>query len=77
MEMAVQLKIHIDQARSCYDVTGTKPAADQGILKHYNSLSQRFPPPPPIYWISKVRLYFRSSEARYKSYTNFRKMCAI
>ena len=48
MEMAVQLKIHIDQARSCYDVTGTKPAADQGILKHSNSLSQRFPPPLPF-----------------------------
>lgn len=44
MEMAVQLKIHIDQATSCYGITGTKPAADWGILKHSNSLSQRFFP---------------------------------
>ena len=75
MEMAVQLKIHIYQARSCYGITGTKPAADWGILKHSNSLSQRLF--PPIHWIIKVRLCFRSSEARYKFYTNFRKMCAI
>ena len=44
MEMAVQLKIHIDQAMSCYGITGTKPAVDWGILKHSNSLSQRFFP---------------------------------
>ena len=74
MEMAVQLKIHIDQAMSCYGITGTKPAADWGILKHSNSFSETF---SLIHWISEVGLCFRNSEVRYRSYTNVQKMRAI
>lgn len=43
MEMAVQLKIYIDQARSCYGITGTKAVADWDILKHSNSLRDFIP----------------------------------
>lgn len=47
MEMTVQIKMCIDQARSCYGNTGTKAVADWNILKHSNSISQVFGFFPP------------------------------
>ena len=62
IEMAVQLKVYVDQARCCYAITGTKAVANEH-LKH--SISQRiffF-----HYLVGKVKLHFRNLEVRCKS----------